>query len=144
LRLGEIARLVESIVLTPTYRLLGVDYKGRLVYQTMEGGFNSIWIYEPRGGERRRLSTSVVHWAGEVSLDGRRVPFTRDVGGGRELQVIGFVDLASGEEVVLEDMEPVRILGFWDTGAEIAFAGASREKISLYKAGAKGVEELAN
>jgi dipeptidyl aminopeptidase/acylaminoacyl peptidase len=143
LKLSEVARLVESIVLTPTYRLLGVDYRGRLVYQTMEGGFNSIWVYEPGGDERRRLSTSVVHWAGEVSLDGRRVPFTRDVGGGRELQVIGFVDLASGEEVVLEDMEPVRVLGFWDTGIEIAFAGATKEKISLYKAGVKGVEELA-
>ncbi|MGC9182210.1 alpha/beta fold hydrolase [Thermogladius sp.] len=140
--LGDVARVVESIVYTPTYTLLGVDYRGRVVYQTMEGGFNSIWAYDPATGERRRLVSATVHWPGEVSLDKRRVPFTRDVGRGREAQVIGFVDLEKDEEVVVENMEPVRVLGFRDTGSEIAFAGASADRISLYVYRRGRVEEV--
>jgi hypothetical protein len=59
---------VRWIVYTPTYTLLGVDYRGRAVYQTVEGGFNSIWAYDPATGERRLVSATV-HWPGEVSLD---------------------------------------------------------------------------
>jgi hypothetical protein len=122
LSLSSIARIVESIVYTPTYTLLGVDSRGRIIYETMEGGFKSIWALEP-GGARKRLVNRVVHWSGEVSKDRTRIPFTVDVGRGREQQVLGYVDPSSDRETVLEGMEPVRVLGFVDSRKAIAFAG---------------------
>ncbi|WP_440059338.1 alpha/beta hydrolase family protein [Thermogladius sp. 4427co] len=140
--ISRIVKIVEDIIYTPTYTLLGIDYKGRVVYHTLEGGFNSIWVLDPSRG-KIRLSEKTVHWPGEVSLNGTRVPFTRDVGAGRETQVIGYIDLVNEKEFVLENMEPVRILGFFDTGSEIAFAGASKERISLFLVKKDSVEELA-
>ena len=141
LSLSSIARIVESIVYTPTYTLLGVDARGRIIYETMEGGFKSIWALEP-GGARKRLVNRVVHWSGEVSKDRTRIPFTVDVGRGREQQVLGYVGLSSDRETVLEGMEPVRVLGFVDSGKAIAFAGATATDIALYLAKDGSVEKL--
>ncbi len=143
-RVEELARIVESIVYTPTYLLLGVDLRGRIVYQTMEGGFNSIWYLDATSGTRRRLTETMIHWPGLVSRNRRRVSFTRDVSGGKELQVIGYIDLEADKEVVFEHMEPVRVLGFADDGEKIAFAGASQKDVALYVVRKDSVEKLVN
>jgi len=135
--------VVESIVYTPGYILRGVDFKGRIVYQSMEVGVNSLGVFDEDVGEKKRLTSSVVHWSGEVSGDGRRTPFTVDVAKGRELQVVGFVDLDKDKEFIYSNMNPVRVLGIADYDGKMFFVGASAEDIAIYIAeGGDNVEKL--
>ncbi|MEM1596046.1 MAG: prolyl oligopeptidase family serine peptidase [Desulfurococcaceae archaeon] len=134
----EIVRIVESIVYTPTYFLLGVDDNKRIIYQSMEGGFNSIWAFDEKTRMRKRLSKITIHWLGELSRDRRRIPFTRDTSHGKELQIVGFIDLNKDVEVTYEEMTPVRVLGIVDDGGKLFFAGASAEDVALYVAEANG------
>jgi len=131
-KISDIAQVVESIVYTPTYILLGVDYANRVIYQTMEGGFNSIWALDEETDNRKRLSRATIHWPGELSLDRTRVLFTRDVSHGKELQVVGYVDLTKDDEILYEEMSPVRVLGIVDDEGKSFFVGASEEDVALY------------
>jgi dipeptidyl aminopeptidase/acylaminoacyl peptidase len=141
LPISKIVKIVESLVYTPTYTLLGIDLRNRVVYETMEGGFKSIWALDT-DGSRKRLVNRIVHWTSEVSKDRSRISFTVDVGNGRELQILGFVYLTNDKEVVLEGMEPVRVLGFADDGKVTAFAGATATEVALYVAKSGSVEKL--
>lgn len=142
MKLNRITYIVESIVYAPSYILRGVDYRGRVVYQSMETGFNSLWVFDEEIG-KKKLTSSVVHWSGEVSRDGRRIPITVDVAKGRELQVVGFVDLYKYSETLYSDMTPVRVLGVVDDDGKIFFVGASTEDIAIYVAeGSGNIEKL--
>lgn len=131
---SETARIIESIVYTPTYFLLGIDHRNRIIYQSMEGGFNSIWSLDEKTGFRKRLSKTTIHWTGELSRDKRRVPFTRDVSQGKELQLVGFIDLVKDVEIIHEEMSPVRVLGLTEDNGKLFFVGASSEDVALYEA----------
>lgn len=140
--LSRIVQIVESIVYIPTYILRGVDSKGRVIYQTSEPGFNSLWVLDIDKNERKMLFQSAIHTVGEVSKDLKRIPFSVDVSKGRELQVVGVVDLESDKAFLYEGMNPVRVLGLADDGARAFFVGATAEDVALYVAEKGFVEKL--
>ena len=140
--LGDVARIIEELVSAHPYILLGVDYRGRVIYQSNEGGFNSIWVLDPSTGVRRRVSKEPILWTTMVSDKRSRIVFTRDVSRGRELQVLGYIDFSRDEEFVYGSMKPLRIFGLADDGERIAFTGATETGVSIYLARGDEVSEL--
>jgi dipeptidyl aminopeptidase/acylaminoacyl peptidase len=140
--LSQIARILEELISAHPYFLLGVDSRGRVIYQSNEGGFNSIWALDPSSGDRKRLSTETILWTDLVSDKRNRVVFTRDVSRGREQQIVGYVDLVSDREYLYESMKPLRVFGLADDGERIVFTGATETDISIYMASGDEVSKL--
>ncbi|MEM0044121.1 MAG: S9 family peptidase [Sulfolobales archaeon] len=139
-KLSKISRVIEAFVSAHPYVLLGVDLRGRIVYQTNEGGFNSIWVLDSSG--RRRLSQKTILWTTEVSESRDRVVFTRDIARGRELQKLGYIDLSRDEEIIIDDIEPMRIFSIVNKSSMIIFTGATEKSIALYMIRRDSVEKL--
>ena len=140
--LSQISRILEELVSAYSYILLGLDKRGRVIYQTTEGGFNSIWLLDPLVSSRKRLSQKPVLWTIMIPDTRSRVVFTRDVSRGRELQIVGYIDLEKETEYLYEDMKPVRVFGLADDGSRVVFTGASESDIAIYVAERSSVSKL--
>ncbi|MEZ0289767.1 MAG: S9 family peptidase [Sulfolobales archaeon] len=140
-RLQYVSRVLESIVSAYPYVLLGLDLRGRVVYQTTEGGFSSIWALDS-DGSKKKLTEKPILWTAEVSESRDRVVFTRDIAGGRELQLLGYIDLHNDNEVVFENMEPMRIFSIVNESSRIVFTGATERGMGLYMIKSGSIEKI--
>lgn len=130
---SRIAGILESIVRTPSYSLLGLA-GGRVVYLSTLEGVLSLWSMDESGGDRRRLTVEPVHGVALPRPESPYVVFTRDVARGRELHKLFYVDAYSGGEKLLADTPLMRIFGVGFDGSKVAFTGATAEETAIYLA----------
>lgn len=130
-------RILEAVVRTPTYTVVGYTH-ARLVYLATAEGATDIWSIDPATGEKARLTEGGVQLVARPVEESPLLVYTRDVSGGRELQRVFAVDLRGGDERVLVDAPPMRVFGLGFDGRRVAFSGATEEEVSLYLAGLDG------
>ena len=142
LKYSEIVGILEDIVRTPLYSLVGVVGEGRLVVYSNEGGFAQLILVDPVTGGRVSLTREPILWVAEPPLGSSRVVWTKDVSRGRELQVLYYSDVSRLKEEPLASMDPLRIFGVADDGVNVAFTGATMEDVAVYIARKGSVEKL--
>lgn len=138
----NIVRVLEDLVNIPIWSVVGVAADGKLIASSDEEGFHSLWVLDPQSGGRFKLTREPILWVAEPPLGSRRVVYTKDVSGGRELQLLYSVDVKSGVEDVLAPMDPLRIFGIVDDGVRVAFTGATMKDIAVYVARKGSVEKV--
>lgn len=138
----NIVRVLEDLVNVPIWSVVGVVADGKVLASSNEGGFYSLWVLDPQSGERFKLTREPILWVAEPPLGSGRVVYTKDVSGGRELQLLYSIDVKLGVEDALAPMDPLRILGIADDGVRVAFTGATMEDIAVYVARKGSVEKV--
>ena len=133
-------RILESVVKTPSYVVLGVTH-GRLVYLSTVEGAADLWSLDLSTGSKTRLTSGGISGAARPSEKTRLVVYTRDVSKGRELHKLFTVDVSGGEEKILIEAPPMRIFGIAFDGERIAYTAATERELALYLADLKGVCE---
>jgi len=142
LKPSTLVRILEELVETPIYSLVGVVNGGRLLVYSNEGGFASLHLVDPISGGKVRLTRDPILWVAEPPLGSTRVVWTRDVSRGRELQVLYQSDVVKASEEPLAPMEPLRIFGVADDGSKVAFTGATVEDVAVYIARKGSIEKV--
>jgi len=137
LSVTERIRVIEAIVKTPIYMVLGYTY-GRVVYVSNEEGVVSLWSLDPKTGLKRRLTVEPIHSFTEPKHVSPLIVYTRDVTKGKELQKVYHVDVRDGEEKLLADTPLMRIFGIAFDGVKSAFTGATMEDLAIYIARTDG------
>ncbi|MFN4045873.1 MAG: alpha/beta fold hydrolase [Acidilobaceae archaeon] len=138
----RIIRVLEDLVNVPEWSVVGVVSDGKVLAISDEGGFRSLWILDPQSGEKLKLTREPIMWVAEPPLGSRRAVYTKDVSGGRELQLLYSVDVKSGVEEALGPMDPLRIFGVADDGVRVAFTGVTMEDVAVYVARKGSVEKV--
>ena len=123
LRHSRIVDVLEKIVRTPIYSLIGV-VEGKLLLYSNEEGFANLILLDPNTGGKVRITREPILWVAEPPMEASRVVYTRDVSRGRELQKLLYYDIGKMSEKPLVAMEPMRVFGAADDGVNIAFTGA--------------------
>jgi len=142
LKPSTLVRILEELVETPIYSLVGVVSGGKLLVYSNEGGFASLHLVDPISGGKVRLTRDPILWVAEPPLGSSRVVWTKDVSRGRELQVLYQSDVVKASEEPLAPMEPLRIFGVADDGSKVAFTGATVEDVAVYIARKGSIEKV--
>jgi len=129
---SRVVEVLEKIVRTPIYSLVGVVGKDNLLVYSNEEGFSSLMIVDPSSGDRVRITREPVLWVAEPPVGADRIVYTRDVSRGRELQRLFYYNLSRMVEEPLVAMEPIRVFGVADDGVNVAFTGATMEDLAVY------------
>ena len=127
----EKLRLIEALVRTPVYGVVGYTHE-HLVYSSTVEGTVDLWSLNPRTGETVRLTVGGIHSTAPIRSSSPLVVYTRDVSRGRELQQVFIVDARGGEERGLEGMKPRRVLGVGFDGKRVALAAATGRMMELW------------
>ncbi|MFN3805468.1 MAG: hypothetical protein ACK4SY_10460, partial [Pyrobaculum sp.] len=139
---GELVKIVEDVVGVYYAYVVGVVAGGRLLVRSNAGGANAAWVVDLATGEGRRLTDRPVYWLVEPPVGASRVVYSRDVSGGRELQLLYVTDVERGGEEPLVSMEPLRIVSIVDVGDGVVFTGATMEDMAIYMARRGSVEKI--
>lgn len=132
LKYSEVVKLLEDLVNTPTYMLVGYGEGGLLILRSDEGGFSSLWILDTGSLSKKRITKKPVSAEAEMPVKASRVVYTVDVMRGREQHVIHIVNLSKVDEEIPVDMKPMRVVGLVDSGEKIFFTGATVEDVAIY------------
>lgn len=138
---SRVVEVLEKIVRTPIYSLVGIVGEGKLLVYSDEEGFASLILVDPGSGDKMRLTREPILWVAKPPVGASRVVYTRDVSGGRELQKLLYYDLSRMTEEPLVAMEPMRVFGVADDGVNVAFTGATMEDLAVYVAKGGSVEK---
>ena len=126
----DLLDVLERIVRHPLYYLIGVA-RDRLVYQSTQEGSNDLWVSDLDGSNNVLLAREVLLVARPRRED-RRIYYTLDVSGGRELAKVFYVDVSNGDSGEAFNMEPLRIFGLTYMGDTVIYSGVSREDNTVY------------
>jgi dipeptidyl aminopeptidase/acylaminoacyl peptidase len=138
----EVARVVESVVGTPSYVVYGVTSGGLVLYGSTESGLLDLYVVNPPSGLRATIARGI-HLFAKAHPSSDYVVFTRDVSKGFELCRVYAVKIRTGELVdVSGSLPPQRVTGLAFNGEYVAWSGASGEEAGIYLAKIGGEPEL--
>jgi dipeptidyl aminopeptidase/acylaminoacyl peptidase len=132
--LVEVARIIESVVNTPSYVVYGVTSGGLLLYGSTESGVFDLYVVNPSNGLRATVAKGI-HLYAKAHPESRYVVFTRDVSKGFELCRVYAVNIRSGEFIdLMGSLPPQRVVGLAFNRELVAWSGASGEDAGIYVA----------
>jgi len=73
---SRVVEVLEKIVRTPIYSLVGVVGKDNLLVYSNEEGFSSLMIVDPSSGDRVRITREPVLWVAEPPVGADRIVYT--------------------------------------------------------------------
>ncbi|MCC6053264.1 MAG: S9 family peptidase [Desulfurococcaceae archaeon] len=132
--LVEVARIIESVVNTPSYVVYGVTSGGLLLYGSTESGVLDLHVVNPSNGLKATIARGI-HLYAKTHPDSNYVVFTRDVSRGFEQCRVYAVNIRSGEFIdLMGSLPPQRIVGLAFNGELVAWSGARGEEAGIYMA----------
>lgn len=120
---SEVLNLLEKLVRHPLYYLIGIA-GGRIIYQSTVEGTVDLWSSELNGDRPIRLASEVLLICHPSHTD-KKIYYSIDVSGGREMAKIYATDIYGEETFEALEMEPVRIFGIAKHKNMIAYSGVS-------------------
>jgi dienelactone hydrolase len=127
----EKLRIIEALVRTPSYGVVGYTHN-KLVYSSTSEGATDLWSLDLDAGKTKRLTIGGIHSAASVRQKSPFVVYTYDVSKGRELEQVFINEVEGGKETRLEGMKPRRILGLGFDGETIALAATTEKIMELW------------
>ncbi len=126
----EILRVLEEIVRTPSYYVVGC-IGSKLIYGSTEEETLDLWALDLVSMEKRRLTKGGIHSVATPRKGASVAIYTKDVSGGREIQEIHAIT-ATGEETKLPRAPLTRIIGIAYDNEKIVYTGSTEKKVSVY------------
>jgi hypothetical protein len=78
---SRVVEVLEKIVRTPIYSLVGIVGGGKLLVYSNEEGFASLILVDPSSGDKMRITREPILWVAKPPMGASRVVYTRDVSG---------------------------------------------------------------
>ncbi|KYH39924.1 MAG: acylaminoacyl-peptidase, partial [Candidatus Bathyarchaeota archaeon B63] len=129
--IAEKLRIVEAIVRTPSYEVIGYTHN-KLVYSSAVDGDTDLWSLDLDTFKTIRLTHGGVHSVASVRRRSPIVVYTYDVSRGRELEQVFMNEVYGDKETRLEGMRPMRILGLGFDGDAVALAASTEKMMELW------------
>ncbi len=125
------------------YSVIGCSSDEGLLLHGLHEGISSISLFDPKSGKVERLSKYPVAEVARPLPRAKKIIYTRDVAKGAEKHEIRVIDIDKGiDEKLLEDLEPMRVVGIAYDERGVAFTGVTEKSISIFYFDGKNVNEV--
>ncbi len=141
-KVSEIVRILEDLASIPIYSVIGCSGKGVILYGLHEG-ISSVSVFDTESRKIKRLSKYSVAEIARPLPGVDKIIYTRDIAKGAEKHEIRFIDInEETDEKLIENIEPMRVVGMAYDGKDIAFTGVTEKAISVFHFDGKKIDKI--
>jgi dipeptidyl aminopeptidase/acylaminoacyl peptidase len=139
---SEVASIIEEIVRLPTYAVIGIAGRQRLIYLSTQEGSSDLYSLDLETGERIRITSGERVLEAATHPDSSLFPYIVDTTPGKELSTIIFADAHTGRKIPVDGFKPSRIVGLAFDGEKAAFSSVIEGGSGIWIARPGGTAEL--